>query len=130
MNDDPVDDVLGSSSKTTDADAILALYRQQGVKGAKLMGRLREGEEFEIQIVFDPTTFCWQVENKTNFQMTDNRVKVLDALRRLGTATLKMITDAIPGANTSNVLKTLNDLINADLVKVEDIGGSKYYATI
>ena len=130
MSDDPVDDVLGSSSKTTDADAILALYRQQGVKGAKLMGRLREGEEFEIQIVFDPTTFCWQLENKSNFQLTENRVKVLDALRRLGSATLTMITAAIPGANDSNIRKTLNDLINAGLVKMEEINGSKYYSVI
>jgi hypothetical protein len=129
-NADPVDDILDTTAKTATADAILALYRKQGVKGAKLLGRGRDFEDVDLQLIFDPVTVCWQLEgNATEIQMTKRRAEVLDALKTLGMATVKQVTELI-GGDRSNNYKTLNDLVNVGLARSETINGQVFYGAI
>ncbi len=57
---DPVDDVLGSTGLTASADMVLALYTEQGKKGATLKGRGRDLDDVDEALQFDPLTCAWQ----------------------------------------------------------------------
>jgi AAA domain len=78
---DPIDDIIHSSEKTAIADAILALYKQQGKAGATLLGRGRDIEEIEYTLQWDILTRCWQL---TGEHLTENEIAILDALETLG----------------------------------------------
>jgi hypothetical protein len=127
---DPVDDILDTTAKTATADTILALYRSQGMKGAKLLGRGRDFEDVDLQLTFDAYTHCWQAEgNATEIQMTKNRSDVLNALKALGKATVKQVTEMI-GGDRSNHYRTLNDLVNVQKARSETVNGQLFYEAI
>jgi hypothetical protein len=57
---DPVDDIIESTAKSANPDAVLGLYREQGKHGATLRGRGRDIEDFELALTWDVLTCCWQ----------------------------------------------------------------------
>lgn len=128
-NSDPIDDTIGSTAKTGTADTILALYKQHGMAGARMLGRGRETEEIDLKLFWDPLTSCWQCEgNATEIAMTERRNEILDALRELGKTQAPAVA-RYTGKDRSNTTKQLNDLANSGLAYRETIGGKVYYWT-
>lgn len=128
MAADPVDDIISSTSKTANPDAIYAMYREQGKPGVTLKGRGRDIEEVDMRMIWDRLTFSWQSQgDSSEFEMTQCRGDILAALEELGKVQATTIARAVK-QDLSNTVKRLNELVNADFVTLEVIEGKKYYA--
>lgn len=124
---DPIDDIMASTIKTGAADAILAIYTEQGKRGALLMGRGRDIENIDLKIYWDPLTFCWQCIGDANeITMTEARWDVLNTVEELGKSQLADVANAT-GKPRSNVHRTLNDLCNEAKIRKEIIGNKVFY---
>jgi hypothetical protein len=55
----------GLTGLTTSADCVLALYTEQGKKGATLKGRGRDLTDIDLALQFDPLTCVWQSLGET-----------------------------------------------------------------
>ena len=127
FNGDPVDDILYSSEKVKGADVVMALYKEQGKAGAKLLGRGRDIEEVDLALYWDPETWCWQCKgNGEEVELTERMDEVLDALRSFKKARLIDIAKAT-GINKGTVFKILGKLWLAKLVHKEEIGNDIFY---
>ena len=58
---DLIDDVMGATSKTGIADAVIGLYRARGQQGAELKITGRDLAELDLAVEFDRQLFCWQL---------------------------------------------------------------------
>ena len=126
-NSDPIDDIMGSTIKTGAADAILAIYTEQGKPGARLMGRGREIEDVDLRISWDPETFCWQCDGSSaEIRLSESKQDAIDVICGLGKSQLNEIASAM-GKDRSNVFHTLSDLVNEQLIRRENIGNKVYY---
>lgn len=127
---DPIDDIIGQTSKASTADAIMAIYRKQGIRGSQLMGRGRDIEDIDWKIYFDPATTAWQLEGETEeIEFTEQADRVLHALSQLGKAQVGDIAQAT-GQNRGNCYKRLADLVNKGIVRSETIGRNVFYSII
>jgi len=117
-NENPVDDVLGSSAKGAVADALIGLYRERGKRGAKLILTGRDLEDRTLTVDFDPDTFCWQLSEDEGPRLTTAQTEVVEALRSLGSATAARVA-AVTGQERSNCHKRLQDLVNLGVVTLE-----------
>ena len=124
---DPVDDIIASTAKTGAADAIFALYREQGKPGAVLKGRGRDMEEVDLRLRWEGTTFGWQcMGTSEELEITERRAEILSALEDHGKAQAGTISKAVK-QDLSNTVKRLNELAAANMVSIEMIEGKKYY---
>lgn len=130
QNEDPVDDIMDSTGKTAPADGVLALYKQQGKPGARLMGRGREYEDFDYLLAWDRVTCCWQLEGETGaVRLTERRQEIIDALTKLGRATLTTIAKTI-GQPKGNTYTRLQDLVTAGLVIISKVDDDVVYEVV
>jgi hypothetical protein len=114
---DAVADILGSTAKGAVADTILGLYRERGKAGAKLAIAGREVEERTLALTWDGLTGCWQSEGDAGqLEVTAKRQEILDALADLELATLADLVE-VTGRGKGNVYKSLQDLVNAGLIR-------------
>lgn len=120
---DPVDDIMSTTTKTAISDAILALYKEQGKRGAKLMGRGRDIEDIDWDLNFDSQTACWQVDDSP---YTERQSEILQALTLLGKASLTELSKNI-GQPKPHTLTRLNILMDSGKVKREMIGRESYF---
>lgn len=113
----PIDHVYGSVAKAGVTDALWGLYREQGKAGAKLAITGRDVPETELKLTFDTRGFYWHCEGVAfEVDITNQRKKILDALRNIGRAQTKAIAEAA-GQPTSHCHTRLQDLVNDGLVK-------------
>lgn len=120
---DPVDDILHTTGKTAVADAILALYKEQGKAGATLLGRGRDFEDVELALEWDVETRCWQVKGRAMPATFD---EILIALETLGRAQVGDIARET-GQNRGNVYKRLVNLVDDGLVIRSTEGRRVFY---
>ena len=115
------------SEKVKSADVVLALYKEQGKSGAKLLGRGRDIEDVDLALKWDPEIWCWQCKgNGEEVELTERMDEVLDALRSFKKARLIDIAKAT-GINKGTVFKILGKLWLAKLVHKEEIGNDIFY---
>jgi len=126
MAADPIDDILYSTEKTAIADVILAIYKEQGKPGARLLGRGRDIEEIGFSLVFNTPTRCWQLESAT---ITENHEKIIATLVALGRCKADDIAKAI-GENRGNTYTRLQKLANEGLITRIEIRGEVFYAPL
>jgi len=130
FDSDPIDDILYSSEKVKSADVVLALYKEQGKAGAKLLGRGRDIEEIDLALKWDPELWCWQSDgNVGELAKTERQNELLTALETLGKAQISDIAKAI-GKNKGNIYGSLQDLCNKGLISREVIGRNVYYGKL
>jgi hypothetical protein len=120
---DPIDDMLHTTEKTAIADAILALYKEQGRAGAMLLGRGREIEDIELSLEWSPDTRCWHVEGPI---VTERDDEVISALEALGKCQVGDIAKAT-GQNRGNAYKRLVKLVDQEIVKRTTTGKAVFY---
>ena len=127
FDNDPIDDILYSSEKVKSADVVLALYREQGKPGAKLLGRGRDIDEIDLVLNWDPLLWCWQSDgNAGELSRTERQDEILAALETIGKAQIGEIAKSI-GKNKGNIYGSLQDLFNKGLIRREVIGKNVYY---
>jgi RecA-family ATPase len=130
FDSDPVDDILYSSEKVKAADVVLALYKEQGKAGARLLGRGREIEEVDLALQWDHDMWCWQSTGDNNeLKITEQESAVLDALASFGKARMIDIAKAT-AINKGNVYRILQALWTKGVVHKEEIGRDVYYEVI
>ncbi len=124
---DPVDDVLGSTGLTASADMVLALYTEQGKKGATLKGRGRDLDDVDEALQFDPLTCAWQsLGDSSQARSKETETEILTALTDLGKAQAHTIARTL-GKDYSNTHKLIAALWTAGKVKKEVIEGKTFY---
>ena len=124
---DPVDDVLGSTGLTAAADQVLALYTEQGRKGATLKGRGRDLDDIDLALEFDPLTSAWQSLGETGeARNRETRAEILDALADLGKVQAHTIAKTL-GKDYSNTHKLIAALWTTGKIKKEAIEGKTFY---
>jgi len=60
FNNDPIDDIIGSTGKAATADAAIGLYRSNGRKEVVLKAVGRDFDDVELSLEWDPTLCCWR----------------------------------------------------------------------
>jgi len=128
FSQDPIDDVTGSTAKSSIADSIIGLYTEQGKRGATFKGRGRDMEEFDKRIVFDKPTGAWQVEGDTDaVRISESEHEIISALRILNKPTKASSVAAYLGAKRSNTSARLKNMMDKGLVTAIDIDSVAYY---
>jgi hypothetical protein len=124
---DPVDDVLGSTGLTASADCVLALYTEQGKKGATLKGRGRDLDDIDLALEFDKDTGCWQSNGESGeAKMKETEKEILAALEDLGKAQAHTIAKTL-GKNYSNTHKIIAAMWTAGKIKKELYEGKTFF---
>jgi hypothetical protein len=119
VDPDPVDDVLGSTGLTASADCVLALYTEQGRKGATLKGRGRDLDDIDLALEFDPLTNCWQSQGGSGeAKLRETEEEILAVLEEMGKAQAHTIAKTI-GKDYANTRKRVAALWAAG--KIEKI---------
>ena len=73
---DPIDDIMGSTAKAAAADAVLAIYKEQGKSGASLKGHGKDIDDIDLALTFDGITGAWQSKgNAGRSRTTEARIK-------------------------------------------------------
>lgn len=124
---DPIDEIMGNTSKTAAADAIFALHTQQGKRGAVLKGRGRDIEDIDLRLVFDREIYTWQsLGDSSDIELTERKAELLAMLDETGKAQCSTIARAA-GQDASNTRRRLVELVNEGLVDIETIEGKHFY---
>jgi len=124
---DPIDDILNTTEKTAIADAILALYKEQGKAGAILKGRGRDFEDINLKLYWDAMTRCWQNDGSAGeIAITEQRNEILEALELLGQVQVGDIANAT-GLNKGNAHKQLVKLVEAGRARRIAVGRNIFY---
>lgn len=130
MSADPIDDIIGSTAKSASADAVLALYKEQGKVGIHLRGRGKDIEEIDLMLAFDKLTGSWQCQgNASEIAMTESRNEIIEYLKEAGKSQLPRIHKAL-GGDRGNLYRKIQDLVNAGRIRKERIEGRAYYELI
>ena len=125
---DPVDDVLGSTGLTASADMVLALYTEQGRKGATLKGRGRDLEDVDLALTFDPITCAWQSQgNSGEVRNNEEELEIILAIRDLGKAKVSTISKEIH-KDRANTSKRCSALCQSGKLTKEEIEGVTFYS--
>jgi hypothetical protein len=124
---DPVDDVLGSTGLTASADCVLALYTEQGRKGATLKGRGRDLDDIDLALQFDPLTCAWQSLGESGqARLRESEEEILAVLEENGKATVGTIAKTI-SKDFSNTRRNLLNLWVKGKVRKEEIENKTFY---
>lgn len=108
---DLVSDVLGATSKTAAADAVMGLYRQRGQRDATLKVTGRDIEERELSVEFDKTIGTWILRGDAEQVVNGEQMQaILEALQTFGQATHREICEAT-NQDRSNAFTRLQELV-------------------
>lgn len=129
---DPIEDLLGSTGKSAPLDTIFGLYRTKNSSTGKLVAKGRDIEEREIELSFNKDTLKWDLNGQSNIPSPGSRKwKILDCVRELlaagSLATSSIISKRIH-EDPGNVGHDLSALITDGLIfKGEKIGKLQPY---
>jgi RecA-family ATPase len=132
FEEDPIEDLLGSTGKSAPLDTIFGLYRSKNDSKGKLVAKGRDIEEKEIELFFNKGCLKWDINSQSNIPLPGSRkLKVLECIEELiaaGTlATPSTISKRIH-EDLGNVGHDLTDLVADDLIyKGEKIGKLQPY---
>ena len=121
--------LFGSIGKEAVAETFWRLYKEQGVRGAKLQiwGRDLE-DEYLLQLDFvKPGCYWYSQGGAQEVELTSRRQEILDLLKDTGRMELKDIAEAL-GVDKGNTQRRLNDLCSAGKTKREEVFGKVFYS--
>ena len=119
--------MLGSTGLTASADCVLALYTEQGKKGAMLKGRGRDLDDIDLALEFDQQTCCWQCLGETSeVKMAESENDILAVLSNVDKAQVQTIA-RILGKDYGNTYRRIAALWAAGKIKKEIVEGKTYY---
>lgn len=115
--ENPILDLIGSIGKSATFDSIMALYKNQGKSGAKLMIVGRDQEDCDLAVEFDPVTFCWQSMGDLKSHFQQEILDAIKALQRTGDLATNANISQHLDADRGNVSKQIAFLISTGKVK-------------
>jgi KaiC/GvpD/RAD55 family RecA-like ATPase len=114
---DLVSDVMGATSKTAAADAVIGLYRQRGQRDATLKTTGRDIEERELSIEFDRSIGTWILRGDAEQVVNGEQMQaIIDALKVLGQATHREIYETT-NQDRSHAFTRLQELVTRGIVR-------------
>lgn len=114
---DLVSDVLGATSKTAVADAVMGLYRQRGQRDATLKVTGRDIEERELSVQFDKGIGSWMLRGDADQVVNGEQMQaIVDALQVLGQATHRELYE-VTGQDRSHAFARLQELVARGIVE-------------
>lgn len=124
QNNDPIEDIFGSTGKSGPIDCAVGLYRDRGKSEAILKTALRDNTESELALLWDGQLCCWQSLGPADDVRKDSfKGEIISAMKELKangeTATCTSIAKFI-GAQRSNVSTALGELWTLGKVKKGD----------
>jgi DNA-binding transcriptional ArsR family regulator len=124
---DPIQHVYGSVGKAAALDTVWGLYKERGKVGAKLAITGRDIKDETLKLTFDTRSCFWHCEgNALDFEMTQQRKDILEALEDLGRSQAAAIAEAT-GQPINHVRERLAELSNAGLVTRIPKGNLVFY---
>ena len=112
----PIEDIIGSVSKSGVADTILGFYKESGKPGAKLAVIGRDVEECTLNLFFDAFYGCW-VETSAGDLLTDLQKETIEVIKGFnGGATLSEIVTAT-GRDKSTLNRELKFLMERGFIR-------------
>jgi RecA-family ATPase len=118
---DPFDAVSGTTGLTGAADTVLVLSRSS--QGTTLYGRGRDIEEVETALSFDKITGMWTALGRaSDVQRSDERSKLLHALKSSAAALGPRELAAITGLKDANVRRLLGKMVVSGDIEKEAYG--------
>jgi hypothetical protein len=128
IRDDPLEASSGTNGLTGAADATLVLTK--GADGATLYSRSRDLEDVDVAVEFDPSTCRWSVLGETReVHQSDQRKRILDALREVGEPMTAAEIAAETGMKLENVRRTLTRMAKkGPEALIERAGRGRYVA--
>lgn len=115
MDADVIDDVMGETVKTANADAVLGIYRKRGELEAHLKTSGRDIDELDLLIKFDKPTGTWQLVGNANEQLSQLERAILRLLRDDGAQGTNELAETLE-EDPAKISKTMTDLSSKDLV--------------
>lgn len=114
---DLVSDVMGATSKTAAADAVLGLYRQRGQRDATLKITGRDIEEKELSVEFDKNICTWIFKGAAEDVVNGQQMQaIIDALKMLGQATHREVYE-VTNQDRSHAFARLQELTARGIVR-------------
>jgi DNA-binding transcriptional ArsR family regulator len=115
-NGDPIDDVMGATSKAGVLDTVIGIYKDREKKTMRMKATGRDIETADITISFDPVTGCWQSEGNTaEYVKEQSKREILSALRTHSILNLKQLSEHT-GQAKPHLSQRLAELVNQGLV--------------
>jgi|WetSurMetagenome_2_1015567.scaffolds.fasta_scaffold05163_5 hypothetical protein len=129
---DPIEDLLGSTGKSAPLDTIFGLYRSKNSSTGRLVAKGRDIEQSEFELTFNKDCLKWDLNGQSNIPLPGSRKwRVIECIEELiaegSLATPSTISKRIH-EDLGNVGHDLTDLVADDLVyKGEKIGKLQPY---
>jgi DNA-binding transcriptional ArsR family regulator len=125
--EDPIDDVMGSTSLTAAVDAVLILRRGRGEADGTLLVTGRDVEEQELAMKFHPAEGLWELlGTAAECAISQQRKEILAVLKETGPQTVAQLVKIL-GKNYDTVRVTIGRMREAGLVRLREDG--KYEVT-
>lgn len=124
----PIDDILGSTAKSAVADAAWGLYAEQGKAGFKLSFTGRDIEQMILKLTRGEDMIYTSEGEAFTIELTEQRKAVLDYLRSTGEAQVGPIARGIGAKDEGNLFKNLQNMVNAGMLKRVTKGQNVFYA--
>ena len=111
---DPIDDILGSTAKSSTVDGVWGLYKDNGNHVLKITGR--EVMEQDLQIVFNQDRAIYEEVGLAAIVKPGTKdYQVYETLAAMGESTAKEIAEEM-GQDTRNVRRSLRNLVTTGVV--------------
>lgn len=114
----PIEDILGSTSKSGVADTVLGLYREPGKPGARLAITGRDVEEQTLELRFDAFAGCW-TETARDDGLTETQRETIRTIEDLGGYASLSEIEKTTGRNRGTLHRELITLQEKGLVVYE-----------
>lgn len=109
---DPIDDVMGATSKAGVADAAMGLYRKRGEKTATLKVSGRDIEEQELSLHWSSMYYSWQLATGADGVKRDSvQSAIVDAIIDSGGEATASKIARLLGKRPNNVTRELQELV-------------------
>jgi RecA-family ATPase len=116
-SDDFLETVSGTHGIAGAADSVLVMRRTRGQADAELHVTGRDIEEKSYALRFDPNVGTWTLlGDAAEWQLSESRRKILEALKVATRATPKQLTDYIEGAEYENIKKACQRMASAEQI--------------
>jgi len=115
FDNDPIDDIIGSTGKSSPTDASIGIYRSQGRKETTLKAVGRDFEDVELALAWDAQQCIWQCLGKADDVREDTKAYdvliAIETIKKSGDIATTRRIAAMADMKESNVSFILGDLI-------------------
>ena len=131
FDNNPIDDISGSTAKAAVADTLIGIYRDPELKKYRWMATGKDIDTVDLILSFDRLTGCWQSEGSTGDVVASQQQQEILTLLRQKNEKMK-VKDIAAQTNQKvpHVSERLDWLLNKGLVMKEGTGKTTTYQAV